>query len=241
MTENEVERLWRDSRIYIIVEGANEVMHSFIFAYGSKQLGEHLLAIKMNPTSHIWEGLRLAGELYLGLRRPAPSIRRLRPELAHFQQTLEQLVREFSHQVKMMLKTHREEMITKQMIQYRLSWCVLWLYAMACSVARIDKSIRDGVNGEQLEQDMRTVTHICDIAEHEFRASMRGLRQNTDRTMLRCAEAALSRLDSMPNSDYVIPERTPDESAAGTGRVPDQTHVPQFGSGSTVAASDIPH
>ena len=241
MTENEIERLWRDSRINIIVEGANEVMHSFIFAYGSKQLGEHLLAIKTNPTSHIWEGLRLAGELYLGLRRPAPSIKRLRPELAHFQHTLEQLVREFSHQVKMMLKTHREKMITKQMIQYRLSWCVLWIYAMACTLARIDKSIRDGVNGEQLEQEMKTVSYICDIAEHEFRTSVRDLRQNTDRTMLRCAEAAMTQLDSMPNSDYVIPERTPDESALGTGRVPDQTHIRQFGSGSTVAASDIPH
>ena len=49
MTENELERLWRDSRINPIVEGANEVMHSFIFAYGSKQLGEYMLGIKAAP------------------------------------------------------------------------------------------------------------------------------------------------------------------------------------------------
>ncbi len=241
MTENTVERLWRDSRINTIVEGANEVMHSFVFAYGSKQLGEHLLQIKTNPTSHILEGLRLAAELYLGLRRPAPSITRLRPELAHLQRKLEQLVGEFSHQVKMMFKTHREQLITRQMIQYRLSWCVLWIYAMACSLARLDKSIRDRVNGEQLEQEMKTVEHVCEIAQREFRSSIQDLRQNTDRTMRRCAEAAMMQMDSLPNSDYAIPEGTPDESAAGTGRVPDQTHIPQFGSGSIVASSsDVP-
>ncbi len=49
MTENEVERLWRDSRINTIVEGANEVMHSFVFAYGSKQLGEFMLGVKNEP------------------------------------------------------------------------------------------------------------------------------------------------------------------------------------------------
>ena len=48
MTENGIERIWRDSRINTIVEGANEVMHSFIFAYGSKQLGEWLLSVKAN-------------------------------------------------------------------------------------------------------------------------------------------------------------------------------------------------
>jgi alkylation response protein AidB-like acyl-CoA dehydrogenase len=36
MTENEVERIFRDSRINLIVEGANEVMQSFIFGYGGK-------------------------------------------------------------------------------------------------------------------------------------------------------------------------------------------------------------
>src|SRR5258708_19734424 len=43
MTENEVERIFRDSRINLIVEGANEVMQSFIFAYGGKQLAEAML------------------------------------------------------------------------------------------------------------------------------------------------------------------------------------------------------
>src|SRR5947209_12064230 len=46
MTENELERIFRDSRINLIVEGANEVMQSFIFGYGGKRLAEGMLAIR---------------------------------------------------------------------------------------------------------------------------------------------------------------------------------------------------
>src|SRR4051812_1604658 len=46
MTENEIERIFRDSRINLIVEGANEVMQSFVFAYGGKQLAEMMLGVQ---------------------------------------------------------------------------------------------------------------------------------------------------------------------------------------------------
>jgi len=46
MTENELERIFRDSRINTVVEGANEVMQSFIFAYGGKQLAEKMLGVQ---------------------------------------------------------------------------------------------------------------------------------------------------------------------------------------------------
>ena len=53
-------------------------------------------------------------------------------------------------------------------------------------------------------------------------------------TMRPCAAAGMSELESLVLSEYVVPERTPDDAALGKGRVPDQTHIPQFGSGSTV-------
>jgi alkylation response protein AidB-like acyl-CoA dehydrogenase len=193
MTENELDRVWRDSRINTVVEGANEVMHSFVFAYGSKQLGEYLMGVKAKPFKHIGTALQIGAELFLGIRRPAPRITKLSPKLAHMQRALEQHVRDFSHQVKLMFKKHEEKLITNQMVQRRLSLMVMWIHAMACSLARVDRSIRAGINGETLEAELRTVEYICAFAGEEIEAARRGLYKNTDEPK-RNGRAGLSRL-----------------------------------------------
>ena len=199
-----------------------------------------MLEIKRSPGTHAAEALRLAAELYLGIRRKPPAISRLREELRSHKRTLERNIREFGHQVKMMMKIQREKLITRQTIQQRLSLTASWLHAVSCSLSRLDKSIRDGTNGDELTDEMRIVDHICDMANHEIEANLRGLRRNTDRTMLACAEAAAIQMASWPLSDYVVPERTPDESVRGRGRKPDQTHIDQFGSGSAFEPADLP-
>jgi acyl-CoA dehydrogenase family member 9 len=240
MTENVVERLWRDSRINIIVEGANEVMHSFVFAYGSKQLGEYMIGIKSNPFGNVGAAMKIGAELFLGLRRPAPKVTRVHPRLADLAEDLADRTREFSHQVKMMFKEHEEKLITRQMIQYRLSNSAIWIHAMACSLSRLDKAIRDGLDGPALDHDLAIVKHVFALGGEEIDNCLRALRRNTDRTMLTAAAAAMKRAESLPNSDYVLPEKTPDLSARGKGRKPDQTHIQQFGSGSTVSAENVP-
>ena len=100
MTENIIERIWRDSRINVIVEGANEVMHAFVFAYGSKQLGEWMLGIKSAPLKNMSDAAKIGAQLFLGIRPPAPAISKLHDSLRTHADTLEGLTREFSHQVK---------------------------------------------------------------------------------------------------------------------------------------------
>jgi alkylation response protein AidB-like acyl-CoA dehydrogenase len=232
MTENQLERLWRDSRINTVVEGANEVMHSFVFAYGSKQLGEALLALKAKPFANPGKAMRIGAELFLGVRPAAPHITRLSPRLAHMKRDLERHVREFSHQVKMSFKMFEEGLITNQMVQRRLSLSVLWIHAMTCSLSRLDQSIRSGSNGQALEDEIIIVEHICAMAGAIIDENLRGLYKNTDETMRRCADVAARHIAALPNSGYAIPESTPDDSARGTGRETDQTHIRQFGSGS---------
>jgi alkylation response protein AidB-like acyl-CoA dehydrogenase len=237
MTENEVERAWRDSRINTIVEGANEVMHSFVFAYGSKQLGEWMLALRAKPMANLSAALRIGAELYLHMRRPAPIVARLHPSLGEIRVELEQMTREFAHQVKLMFKEHEESLISNQMIQRRLSLAALWIHALSCAAAKLDMTIRKGVNGEALAQERAIVEYFAAMAKLEVDAELAALRINADDAMRKAAKAAIAQVGPLPVSDYAIPEKTPDLAARGKGKRLEQTHIPQFGGGSIVEAA----
>ncbi|MDG1837749.1 MAG: acyl-CoA dehydrogenase family protein [Phycisphaerales bacterium] len=232
MTENTVERLWRDSRINTIVEGANEVMHSFVFAYGSKQLGEWMIGIKGAPLKHMGDAMKIGAQLFLGIRPPAPSINNLHESLRSHADELESLTRELSHQVKVAFKEHEEQLISRQMVQRRLSWSVVWIHAMTCVLSKFDRDLRKGLDGASLEHDRAIVDHCLAMGAQEIRNELRALHDNIDDTMHRCADAAWSELDSMPHSDYFIPEKTPVNEARGHGKPVNTEDIQQFGEGS---------
>ncbi len=238
VTENDVERIWRDSRLQTIVEGANEVMHSFIFAYGSKQLGETLIEIKENAMQpKYWsQGLRIGAELFLGMRRPAPSVTHLSPELIEEQTIFENMIRDLNHEVKVAMKDHEDQIVVRQCVQRRLSLCAIYLYACGAVLSRLDRDLRAGNNGrEELAYDLSVAKYFIRWAEHDFRRQIRDLHDNIDESMRQTAAAVRKYADSLPNGDYIIPESSP--VAKGTGRVPDQSAIPQFGSGSLIAGT----
>ena len=235
MTENIVERLWRDSRINIIVEGANEVMHSFIFAYGAKQLGEHMLSIKSKPLARPLESLRLAAELFLGIRRRKPNIHGMHPKLSVLRAALSRRVRDYSYRVKLAFRDHGEALVTRQAVQYRLSMSAIWLHAMLCTLAKADRSLRNIADGESIDDELAMVHHVFAIGGSEIDACLQALQENTDGTMRPAAAATARMIDALPNERYVLPEKTPDVAALGSGRTANHDDIPQFGSGSLLA------
>ena len=237
MTENELERLWRDSRINPIVEGANEVMHSFIFAYGSKQMGEFMLGVKAAPFKNMGAALKIGMELFLGIRPSAPKITMVNPALRTHTQALANHIREFSHQVKLMFKEKEEALISNQTTQCRLSWIAIWIHTMACSISKMDKSIRNN-DATQIAHDSAMLDYIMEYGAYKIQGWMRALRQNPDKTMLHAAEEALKFSETLPNSDYYIPERTPDLTARGNGKPCDTESIAQFGNGSLYAQEE---
>jgi hypothetical protein len=212
MTENSIERIWRDSRINTIVEGSNEVLQSFIFTYGTKQLGKYLSGLKTNYSAD-------------------PKITKIHKKLAPLCNRLERYIQELNSHVKQAFNDHKETLTSKQMIQARLSTAVIWIHAMMCTLSKMDQSISNNTGETELEEEMMVVEHVSALAGEEIDRALRGLRDNTDETMRNAAEAALKQVDNLSNADYVIPEKTPDETFRGTGTKPDQTHIPQFGSG----------
>ena len=231
MTENEMERIWRDSRINTVVEGANEVMHSFVFAYGSKQLGEWMLGVKEAPMKNLSAAMKIGAQLFLGIKPSKPRISKLSPKLDRHARRVEKLTQTLSHEVKKQFKIHEESLITNQMIQRRLSLIAVLIHATTCVLSRVDKTIKSGTNGQQLADEMAIVDYCCDWFADDINDNIKRLYDNYDKTMRRAADAAYRAIDALPNSDYAIPEKTPDPEAFGKGMHLEQEHIRQFGSG----------
>ncbi len=247
MTEHELDRSWRDNRIHAIVEGSNEVMQSFIFAYGGKQLAEQMVAVQEALTWDTDEGLAdnvsriaraatnpqilakaipLAGQLFLSLKPEAPAIRSVHPALQEQADQLARLVQLHSHYFKMASKWEREKIVTRQVQQARVADNAIYLYALATSLSKLDDQLRMGEFGPAFERDRAAVMYLFDWFEQLIRQNFGALRANPDDSMRRAAEAARRHNDTLPNKDFYIHEGSPLGRDAGK-EVPTE-HIKQF-------------
>ncbi|MCC6426306.1 MAG: acyl-CoA dehydrogenase family protein [Phycisphaerales bacterium] len=252
MTENEVERVFRDSRINLIVEGANEVMQSYVFGYGGKQLAEQMLGVKQALMKDPDESLGgfvgkvirnsfnmrimklaipLGMEVFLGIRRRLPRIGAVQPELRAEADRIGRLVRELTYQFKMMSYKYDVRLLERQSLQARIADAAMWLHAWCCTLSKLDQDMRQhrGNGGSDLEyqRDKMAAFHFFDIAECAVHESFRALYENPDETMLVCADTTLAHADTLPPDQYVIPEHSP-TPLRGKGRTPRQEGIRQF-------------
>ncbi len=247
MTENEFERLWRDNRIHRIVEGSNEVMQSFIFAYGGKQLAEQMLAVQqavawdeeatpaenllrivrngLNPTV-LQQAIPLGAQLFLGIKPARPVIRRVHPLLTGYAERLSRLVQYHSHYVKLVSKWEREDIVTHQAQQARVADNAIRLFALSASLAKMDRQLREGAHGPAFERDRAALAHLFDLFEQEIRGGFEEMRHNADESMRTAAAAARRHNDTLPNGDFYIHEASP--VAKGTGKPVQSEHIQQF-------------
>ncbi len=247
MTENEMERVWRDHRIHRIVEGANEVMQSYIFGYGGKQLAEQMLAIKQalgwdrdqSPVENLQRIVRnafnpallrravpLAAELFLGIRPEAPRIRRVHPSLRPWADRLARLVQQHTHYFKLLSKWEGDAIVTRQAQQARLADNAMYLFALSAALSDMDRQLRQGASGVAFEKDRAAFEHLFDLLEIRIQQNLGLLRRNGDASMRRAAQATLRYVDTLPNQDYYIHEASP--VAKGTGKPVQKEHIKQF-------------
>jgi hypothetical protein len=247
MTEHEVERAWRDNRIHSIVEGSNDVMQSFIFAYGGRQLAEQMISVQeallwdtdesigenlsrmlkagTNPTV-LSKAIPLGAQLFLGLKPSAPEIRSVHPALRDEADRLAKLVRKHSHYFKLTSKWEREEIVKRQAQQARVADNAIYLFALTSALSKMDDQLRTGEYGPEFERDRAAFEYLFDWFELKIERNCGELRDNADESMREAAEAALRYTDTLPNEDYYIHEGSP--LGRDAGKTPPSEHIKQF-------------
>lgn len=247
MTEHEIERSWRDNRIHRIVEGANEVMQSYIFAYGGKQLAEQMVSVQeallwdgdesvgqnleriltamTNPTV-MSKALPLAGELFFGLKGPVPRIPDVHPAVREQADRLARLVRRHSHYFKLVSKWEREEIVKRQAQQARVANNAIYLFALSAALSKMDDQLRRGDFGPEFDRDQAAFDYLFDWFEHEIYRNFGEMRRNADESMREAAEAARAYNDTLANENFYIHEGSP--LGRDAGKKPPVEEIRQF-------------
>lgn len=257
MTENEFERIWRDYRIHRIVEGSNEVMQSFIFAYGGKQLAEQMLSLQ---DALLWDddesagdnlrrlvsnalnvrilskALPLGAELFLGIKPQAPDLGGLHAYLDDYAERLSRLVQRHAHYFKLSSKWHMEKIVVRQVAQSRVADNAVILFALSASLAKMDQLLRRNDRGAEFDRDQAAFEHLFDLMELEFYQNLGEMRDNADESMRNAAHFARRHNDTLPNERFYIHEASP--VAQGTGRSVQHDAVRRFPGDSYDAGGD---
>ncbi len=247
VTENEFDRLWRDNRIHRIVEGSNEVMQAFIFAYGGKQLAEHMLGVLNTvqwddeetltenvsrilsgafTSKTVKAGTPLAAEIFLGKKVAAPSLTRVHPSLRSFADRLAAHVQTHTREFKLASKRMEEEIVTAQATQARLADSATQMFAWSCVLSKLDQMIANGVSGAEWEHAKASGLHFMDLAHERINRNVRELSRNPDASMRRAAAAAYAFMDTLPDAAYYIHESSP--THRGTGHAVSEQFIKQF-------------
>jgi alkylation response protein AidB-like acyl-CoA dehydrogenase len=251
MTENHLERIFRDTRIDLIVEGANEVMQCYIFGYGGKQLAEQMLGIKTALLKDADEGLfaflgkavknslrpaimskaiPLGFEVFFGIRKGIDKVTKVDASLQDYADRLGACASELTYQFKVTSKKWDVAILDRQAIQARLANVAILLHAWAATLAKLDSDVRkhagNGAGDSEFQRDKAAAVHFFDLAQREIELNFRELLVNADVTMLSAAQAAMKHSASEANAGFTIPERSP--IAKGTGRPANQDGIKQF-------------
>ena len=224
MHQHGIERMLRDARINRIVEGATEVMASFVALVGMKGVGEEFESVLRASRHPIGNFGRLAkfaqsqwSDVVTGAGASAGRNGSLHPEIAELGETLSDLTTRLARSVHKLLRTHKMEILEMQLLQERVAWSVVDMYAMAAVISRLQSELAAaGVGGKlngnghgngngngnghsngnghvsQLKRDLVVGKGFCRRAAANVRQRLKALWSNTDADTLAVADVVLN-------------------------------------------------
>ncbi len=164
-TDLPFERMMRDARINMVVEGANEVMHAFIGAVGLRAVG-----MTLKDAGFVGAARQLLEHL------KSPRIGLQRPELATEERELAKRVHKFGWLVPRLLAKYKEDIVEQQMVLDRVAMAATHLYAASAVLCMLERQ-------QTSAQDLSRGKHFCVLAFDEFDRNVASIKHNSDAQM----------------------------------------------------------
>lgn len=185
-TDKPLERMLRDHRINQIGEGANEVLLSFIALVGMRAPGLQMKEVA-DSLKRPWSAPATFGKFMvdaLRLRFNTPDVPVQSDELKRTARRLGKGVRQLATTVQAVLMAYREKVLERQLVQERIAWMAMELFAAACALSRLDNEMRSGDRSHEAVAKL----FLAD-ALRNAETSLRDVQSNDDKLLLAAARA----------------------------------------------------
>jgi len=163
------ERVMRDCRINRIFEGTNEILRLFIALTAMNDVGKQLKELASSLEGIFNEPIKGFGVLSEYARKRASiagfelgsartSFSKVHPAIRAQSEIFEEGTRDLAGAVDRILRKHGKNIIGKQFATKRLADIMIDLFALACTISRVNDTIESkGVAGSQRELEILTV------------------------------------------------------------------------------------
>jgi acyl-CoA dehydrogenase family protein 9 len=195
MRDRPYEKVLRDTRIYPIFEGANDVMRAFIALGGIKPVGEKLEGLSGielgDPIGSIGVLIEYASDRIQREVRP-DKITKAHDELSDHADSVSDQVKRLADVTEKLLREHRKDIIERQFQQKRLADSVADIYAQIAVLSRVSHIFEDqGV--EPSGQERYIADTFCQRAAARVRSRFDQIESNDDERMTALAKLAYKR------------------------------------------------
>jgi alkylation response protein AidB-like acyl-CoA dehydrogenase len=199
MREHGIERALRDARINRIVEGTTEVMTAFIALVGMKGVGEEfeqILRAGRHPIDNFGRLARFAREQWRDIVIGA-DVAGLHEQLEAEGHALGRLTNQLAREVSRLLRTYKQDIIDMQLLQKRIAWSAVDLYAMAAVISKLQSMLMssngngNGNGKHDLQRDLLIGKGFCRSAGQRIKQRLHALHVNQDAAIISEADAML--------------------------------------------------